>query len=110
MSARGKYVGLITKANEVLVWNFGGSLISVQRPEILEPENTYWSPEAIVFHPLNERHFFIIYLNWPGTGTLVCELPLKTVSELWVMDLPPAGRLEIIRLSDYSHNCVLQSC
>ena len=110
MSARGKHVGLITKANEVLVWNIGGSLISVQRPKIQESESTYWSPEAIVFHPFNERHFFIVYHDWPGTGTLLRELPLRTVSELWVMDLPPAGRPKIIRLSDYSHNYVLQDC
>jgi hypothetical protein len=70
MSARGKHVGLITKVNEVLVWNIGGSLISVERPEIQKSVGLYWSPEAIIFHPLNEEHFFIFHHEWPGTGTL----------------------------------------
>jgi hypothetical protein len=74
MSARHNQVGLITRSNEVLLWNIGGSLTSVERPEIPKSGNdAYCSPEAIIFHPVNHGHFFIFYHVWPPTGMLAQE-------------------------------------
>lgn len=73
LSARGKWVGLVTKSNEMLLWSVGGSLTSIEQLEIPKSEGSYWAPEAITFHPLNDGHFFIFYHNWPDTGMLIQE-------------------------------------
>jgi hypothetical protein len=73
MSAHDKQVGLITISDEVLVWNVGRSLTSLEQPEIPKSEGSYWSPEAIIFHPLDAEHSFIFYHDWPGAGLLVQE-------------------------------------
>ena len=75
MSAHRRDVGLITKSNEVLIWEVGGSLTSIARPEIQT------SPEAIVFHPLHDGHFFIFCHNWPDVGMSLIKSRLKNLFE-----------------------------
>lgn len=76
MSARNKQLGIITIKNEILLWRVGGSIVYIERPElqIEQPEKDIpWSPEAILFHPLKQGHFFIFNQDWPGPGVLVQE-------------------------------------
>jgi hypothetical protein len=102
ISARGKQVGLITKSDEVLLWNIGGSLISIERPEIQTSGGSHSSPEAIVFHPLIDGHFFVFYHDRADTGMLLTP-PFSSL-----MYLPKNSKLNIVRIDGVMADCSAQ--
>ena len=69
VSARNNQVGIVTKSNEILLWNVGGALTSIDLPPLLRE----WCPEAIVFHPLKKGCCFVYYIDLPGNMVRVGE-------------------------------------
>jgi hypothetical protein len=66
ISAQQKQVGILTTAYQVLIWTIGGSLISVDTSAVYDYLSDFSSRQGlVVFHPLQQRCFFVIHVATP---------------------------------------------
>lgn len=78
ISARRKQVGIIT-SKEILLWNVGGLITEIEKPEISsEHGKRNWSTDSIIFHPVEEDHFFVFCMDPRGTDFIVQEFIERT--------------------------------
>ncbi|RFU33594.1 hypothetical protein B7463_g2761, partial [Scytalidium lignicola] len=68
LTARGNYVGFQINS-ETFIWRVGGRLTSVKAPKA--PASFLgldWWPFHLLFHPINEDHYFLFYRAINGEG------------------------------------------
>jgi hypothetical protein len=66
ISAQKNQVGIVTTTHQVLIWSIGGALISVDPSAVHEFVSDFSIKQGlVVFHPLEEKCFYVIYEAWP---------------------------------------------
>ncbi|KAH8820443.1 hypothetical protein F5884DRAFT_764098 [Xylogone sp. PMI_703] len=66
ITARGRYVGFQIQT-EPFIWQVGGQLTNVKTPGIpVSYLGQDWWPAQILFHPVNEDHFFLFHRDRAG--------------------------------------------
>jgi hypothetical protein len=70
ISAQKNQVGIVTTAHQVLIWSIGGALISVDSSAVHGYLSDFLVKQGlVVFHPLEESCFYVIYEAWPKHST-----------------------------------------
>jgi hypothetical protein len=65
---------LITDSDEVLIWNIGGPLTSIDTSKARKLMTSNWTISAVVFHPYEKDHFFVLYIWAPHFAGFMANL------------------------------------
>ena len=68
ITAKQNQVGIFTTTYSVLIWSIGGALISVETSVLSDVTDFLLRQGLVVFHPIEQNLFFIIYEAWSKSG------------------------------------------
>jgi hypothetical protein len=100
VSAQKNRVGIVTTAHQILIWSIGGALVSVDTSTVHEYLPGFTIRQGlVVFHPLEQNCFYVIYEAWPKHFTSANVYTRRVVAQEFMGGKPTKIKLLDLRVS-----------